>query len=170
MSESIEVEFGVLNFTAQPHRKNIYPTLLTRVARTPQQLWGNDYAAISPPEIYEPGIYLGTILVWTELDPDSPAVDKQTLEEVRLEDTAIMVPENLGLNSRHYFYVLRERDHKIFFECKNDEGNHLAPTRLKKFLDRLFSPINLRGNISVTVTVWPDEDGLEKVLSIPPHH
>lgn len=167
MPESREVEFGVLNISAEPHRDGAYVAMLKRVARHPRQFRGNDFAAITAPEQVEPGLYIGTILIWTELDPDSPAVNKETLEEVKLEDTDIIVPENLGLNSRHFFYAFRGRDHKIFFESKSDDGHHLAPARFKKILDRAFAPINLRGETTVTITVVPDEDGLEKVLSIP---
>lgn len=167
MAQSQEVQFGVLNIGADPHPPGIYPKLLMRVARSPRQFWGADFAAITPPERVEAGIYLGTVLVWTELDPDAPAVNKDTLQEIRLQDTAIVVPDNLGLNSRHFFYVLREKDHKIFYESRNDFGHHLAPNRFKLILDRLFSGINLKGEMTVAVTVWPDEDGLNKVLSIP---
>jgi hypothetical protein len=168
MPDSREVEFAVLNITADPHKDpNVYERLLTRVAHRPVQFWGDHFGAITAPETLEPGLFVGTIHVWMELDPDKPAVNKVTLQDIKVADTGIRVPENLGLNAEHFFYVLRKRDHKIFYEKKSDEGYSLAPARFKKILDILFAPTNLAGEISVTVTVVPDEDGLAKVLAIP---
>ena len=167
MPQSNEVEFGVLNIAANPHPDHIYQNLLKSVSKRVIQFWGTEHAAITEPEMTEPGYYVGLVIVWIELDRDAAAFDKTLFEEVRVADTDIFVPDNLGLNSHHFFYVLRERDHRIFFESRSDEGHHLAPTRFKKILDRLFAPTNLRGEIEVTVTVQPDEDGLDKVLAIP---
>jgi hypothetical protein len=167
MPETRDVEFAVLNIAAEPHKNVEYWRLLKSIAKMPRPFWGDDFAAITEPELLEPGLYLGTILVWQEVDPDKPAVNKDTLTEVRVQDTGIRIPQNLGLNSRHFFYILRERDHKIFYESKNDEGHHLHPSRFKKLLDRAFVPLNGRGELSVTITVVPDEDGLNQVLSIP---
>lgn len=168
MPESRNVEFAVLNITADPHNdEKVYERLLAKVAHRPVQFWGDHFAAITTPELFEPGLFLGTIHVWMELNPEKPAIDKDTLREVRVQDTAISVPSNLGLNGEHFFYILRKRDHKIFYESKSDTGHHLAPARFKKILDILFAPINIAGQTSISITVVPDEDGLAKVLSIP---
>jgi hypothetical protein len=167
MPETRDVEFAVMNVAAEPHRNVQYSRLLRSISRRPRPFWGDDFAAITEPEEYEPGIFLGTVLIWQEIDPNKPAVNKDTLQEVRMENTGIRIPANLGLNGRHFFYVLRERDHKVFYESKNDEGHQLAPSRFKRLLDLAFAPVNLRGELSVTVTVVPDEDGLSKVLAIP---
>jgi hypothetical protein len=168
MPESRDVEFAVLNIAADPHDDpDVYRSLLTKVAHVPKRFWGDEFGAITAPEQYEPGLSLGTIHVWQELDPDKPAINKETLQEIRVEDSGINVPENLGLNTKHYFYVFRHRNHKLFYEKKTDDGFTLAPSRLKKILDILFAPINLAGEMNVAVTVVPDEDGLEKVLAIP---
>jgi hypothetical protein len=168
MPETNNIEFAIMNITADPHNDpNVYENLLTKIAHRPVRFWGDLYGAITAPELLEPGLFIGTIHVWMEFDPDKPAVNKNTLREIRIQDTAIRVPENLGLNSEHFFYILRKRDHKIFYERKTDLGHFLAPSRFRKMLDRLFSSINLGGEMSVSITIVPDEDGLEKVLSIP---
>jgi hypothetical protein len=157
-----------MNITADPHDDpNVYERLLEKVAHRPVRFWGDLFGAITAPELFEPGLFLGTIHVWMELDPDKPAVNKETLKEVRVQDTGIQVPANLGLNGEHFFYILRKRDHKIFYERKTDLGHVIAPSRFRKMLDRLFAPINIGGETSVSITIVPDEDGLAKVLAIP---
>jgi len=167
MAEDLELEISVLNIFSDPHPEGIYPRILTRIARKHAQIWGHDYVAISKPERKEAGLYSGRIYVWTALDPDSPAINLDDLEEVKLSDTDISVPDNMGLNGRIFNYVLREKDHKIFFESKNELGKRLSPYRLIKPLERLLMPINARGELDVKLNVQPEEDALEKVLGIP---
>lgn len=168
MPESNYVEFAIMNITADPHTDpNVYENILTKVAHRPVRFWGDLYGAISPPEVLEPGLFVGMVHVWMELDPEKPAVNKDTLQEIELRETGIRVPNNMGLNGEHFLYILRKRDHKIFYERRSDMGDVLAPSRFRKMLDRLLAPINIGGNMSVSVTIVPDEDGLAKVLAIP---
>jgi len=168
MPDSNYVEFAIMNIAADPHNDpNVYESLLTKVAHRPVRFWGDLYGAITAPEPLEPGLFIGTIHIWLELDPEKPAVNKETLQEVRVAETGIRVPDNMGLNGEHFLYILRKRDHKIFYERRSDMGDMLAPSRFRKMLDRLFAPINLAGETSVSITIVPDEDGLAKVLAIP---
>jgi hypothetical protein len=163
----ITLEIGVLNIKASPHPDGIYPKLLKRIAGAPIPFWGEDYLAITPPERAEAGIYKGRVLVWTELDPNAPALDKAKLEAVSLEDAHVAIDKNIGINLRVFYYVLRERDHLIFFESKNEMGKHMSPDRLQKAMERLFYRTNAKGSLRVDVDVMPEEDALEKILSIP---
>lgn len=164
MAEEVEMEYCVLNIAATPHPVGIYPKLLTRVSKHFVNFHGQDSAQITPPAEEGAGMYSGRILVWTDLDPDDPAIDKVNAEEVSLEDTDINVPPAFGINGRTFFYVLREKDHRLFYEAKNEQGKHLSPHYLKKILDKLF--ITLRST-DVEVTVEPEDDALDKILAIP---
>jgi hypothetical protein len=164
MAEEVELEYAVLNITAHPHTKGTYSTLLQRVAKHYVQFHGQDYAAISEPEMHGAGIYIGRILVWTELDPDSPAIDKTKLTETTVEEAGIKVPAAFGINGRTFFYALREKDHRFFYEERNELQRHLAPAYAKRILDRLFRTLR---NVEVGVIVEPEEDALEKILAIP---
>jgi len=161
----IILEIGVLNIKASPHPDGVYPNLLKRIAGKPVPMWGNDYLALTTPERNQ-GLHSGRVLVWTELDPNAPALDKTKLEAVSLEDAHVAIDENIGINLRVFSYVLRERDHLIFFESKNEQGRQLAPDRLQKSLEKLFFRINSRGDMQVDIDVMPEEDALDKVLSI----
>ena len=165
MANETILEFGIINIFADPHPEGIYPKLLERIAHTPAKLWGDDYLALTPPE-RDAGLWTGRIFVWTELDPNSPAVNTKRLQELSLTQAHVSVPADIGINGRIFYYVLREKDHKIFFETKNEFGKRLAPDRLIGPLDRLFQRINARGEIHVEVNVWPEEDALKNILDM----
>lgn len=164
MAEEIEMEYCVLNLAADPHPRGVYPDILRRAAKKWVQFHGNDSAQITAPEDQGVGIHTGRILVWTDLDPNDPAIDKEKAEEVPLEETEITVPIAFGINGRTFFYALREKDHKFFYEAKNEEGKQLSPYYLKKILDKLFGGMR---NTRVEVTVEPEDDALDKILAIP---
>ena len=161
-----KLEIAVLTIKASPHPDGIYPRLLRGIANVPILLWGQDFVALKPPERIEGGFYRGQILVWTELDPNAPAVNKETLEAVTLDEAGVHIGSNTGINLRVFLYVLRERDHLIFYEQRNETGHHLGPYRLMKPFEKLFYDINSRGEMTVDVDVVPEEDALEKVLAI----
>ncbi len=165
MADEIVLEFGVINIFADPHPPGIYPNLLRSIAHRPVKLWGEDFLAISPPE-RDAELWSGRIYVWTELDPNSPAIDTKQLEELSLAEAHVNVPTNIGINGRIFVYVLREKDHKIFFEAKNELGKHLSPERLIKPLEQLFLRTNAKGDIHVEVNVYPEEDALKNILEM----
>ena len=168
MADDFYVEYGVLNIAANPHTdRNVYPNLLRRVAGRYTNFYDQDWAAITAPERADLGLWTGRIMVWTELDPDAPAIDKEKLEEVSLEEAHIALPPEFGINGRTFNYVLRERDHKIFFEWRNDLGHYLAPKRFQRILDNLFFKINTDGQIEVMVSVQYEEDTLDRILKLP---
>jgi hypothetical protein len=164
MAEEVEMEYCVLNIAATPHPRGIYPNLLTRVAKHYVNFHGRDSAQLTPPDDEGTGIHTGRILVWTDLDPNDPAIDKIKAEEIALEDTGINVPPAFGINGRTFFYALREKDHRLFYEAKNEQGKHLSPYYLKKILDKLFASLR---NAQVAVTVEPEDDALDQILAIP---
>jgi uncharacterized protein DUF4747 len=166
-SDEIVLEYGVLNITCQPHPDGIYRAMLEKVSGTHTNFRGEDYAALSKPEREEGGFYSGQIYIWTYLDPNAPAINTRKLEEVSLEEANIFLPPDFGINGKTFNFVLRERDHRIFFETKNDIGNTLAPATFQNILDRLFAPTNLDGQLEVTISVQHDLDVIDKILNMP---
>jgi len=63
--------------------------------------------------------------------------------------------------------MLREQDHRIFFEIKNDIGVSFAPKTFQHIMDRLFQPTNMDGHLEVTVFVQNDLSVLEQILKLP---
>lgn len=167
MAES-EIIYGVLNVIAHPHPDGVYPELLRKVARRPARFWGDDFAAITVPEKIEPGLYKGNIIVWTEIDRESPAIDKGTLHEVSLTDLGSEFTERYGVNGKVFLYVFREKDHRLFFESINEFGKTLSPMRAEKIVGKLLAPpyLDSQTDPEVTVRIQPEEDALDRVLGI----
>ena len=119
MAQDFEVEFGVLNITAQPHAdKAVYRNLLKKIAGQYTNFYDQDWAAITEPVRADSGYYIGRIMIWTELDPDSSAIDKEHLEEISLEEANIELPPEYGINGRTFIYVLREQGSSYIFRVK----------------------------------------------------
>lgn len=168
MPRSRQLEYGVLNLSAHPHPARVYIESLRAVARTPVNFRGDDHAAILEPTEHGDGLYQGRIVIWTEVDPNSPTVHKRRLEEFPLDKAVLQFSEEFGIFSRTFIYVFRDRDHKLFFESRNNVGKRLSHNNAKRIFSLLFSD-NLLGEISqiVTVEVQPEEDAVDKVLGIP---
>lgn len=143
------LEIGVLNIKATPHPDGIYPKLLRKIANTPVPYHGDDYFTLRPPERVDGGFYQGRLWIWTNVDPTKPAINKDRLEELSSADAERDLRTDIGLNLKVFLYVLRERDHLIFYEFRNEDGQHLAPNRLVKALNRLFLKTNARGDLIV---------------------
>lgn len=167
MTTKKSVEFCILNISANPHPSGIYPKLLEKTANIHVNYRGNDFATISKPTFREDGFYQGRIVCWTDIDTSEPAINKIDLSEIPLEDLDIRIPSHVGLNGRVFSYTLREKDHKVFVETKNDLGKRLSPTMVGKIFTHLMS-----GNVLgvdapiVGITVVPDEDTLNRILAI----
>lgn len=163
------IEYCVLNVTASPHPQGIYVELLAQAATssTAVNYWGDAWASISRPVKRSPGFFQGRVVSWTEIDTSEPGINKRDLSEIPFDDLNIDIPEYVGLNGKAFVYTLRELDHKIFVETKNELGKSLSPRRLKTIFSRLLSPDVLgHDDPFVEVTVVPDEDALSKILSI----
>ncbi|RUV91170.1 DUF4747 family protein [Mesorhizobium sp. M1A.F.Ca.IN.022.07.1.1] len=161
------IEFCVLNIAASPHPGGVYVDLLNRAAFNPVNFWGELFATISPPEKVEDGFYRGRLLVWTEINTSEPAIRKDILQEVPFEQLAINLPADVGFNGKVFQYILRERDHVLFLETRNDLNKRISPQRARKIFNELFGP-PIQGIEAplVEVTVIPDEDLLKRILAI----
>lgn len=167
MTRKKSVEFCILNISANPHPTGIYPKLFEQTANLHVNYRGNDFATISKPTLREDGFYQGRIVCWTDIDTSEPAINKVDLSEIPLEDLDIRIPSHVGLNGRVFSYTLRERDHKIFVETKNDLNKHLSPTMVRKIFTHLMSGDVLGVDAPIVgITVVPDEDTLKRILSI----
>ncbi len=163
-----DIVVGVLNVIAHPHPPGVYVRILTAVARQPVRFWGDEHAATTAPEDAGNGLYRGQILIWTEVDPDLPAINKTTLEEADLDQAAAQFTRRYGVNLKVFTYVLRARDHRVFFEVVNDAGKRLSPARAAKIFGTLLAPPHLDPDSDpvVEVLVQPSEDALTQVLAI----
>jgi hypothetical protein len=164
------IEVAALNITASPHPSGIYLKLLQVVAGTEVALWGSDRAKITDPRPIDGNddAFFGEILIWAHIDTEGPWINKDTDTEATPEDMEAVVealPENLEPNFRTFTYVLNHSAHIIVFECRNEAGQRLAPKRARRMFGMLFEglPADLP---EVDVTVIPEEESLERILSI----
>jgi hypothetical protein len=74
-----ELHFAILNIVATPHPPGTYERLIREAARKSVNFWGDQYAQIGDAEEIEPGLLWGRLVIWTEIDPDEPAILKNTL-------------------------------------------------------------------------------------------
>lgn len=163
------VSFGFLNVVATPHPRGVYERLLRQAANTPVQFWGEQFAAISALRQIddEPDLFLGRLVIWTEIDPDAPAINKERLTEANLSDLEFSPPANVGFNGRTFYWVLNQARHIITLELTNEAGKTVSPMRGARIFENLLSSDVLGINSeAVEVTVIPEEDALTHVLGI----
>ena len=169
MADGQLVEFGFLNVVATPHPKGVYERLLKQSSNTPVNFWGDQYAAITEPKAVEnePGLFVGRLVTWTEIDPSEPAINKSRLTETSLSDLNFTVPSDVGFNGRVFYYMLNEETHVVSVELKNEFGKSISIGRAARVFDRLMSAQILGvQSEAVEVTVIPKEDALDWVLGL----
>ncbi|CAN5202698.1 hypothetical protein BH11PSE5_BH11PSE5_13520 [soil metagenome] len=163
------VQFGFLNMVATPHPAGVYARLLNAVANTPVRFWGDTYAAITPlkPDPNKPTLHLSRLVIWTEIDPDAPAINKTKLTETSLSDLDFSAPANVGFNGRSFYWMLNEKTHVLSFELTNEQGKTISIGRCARIFEWLLSPEMLGYDAeAVEITVLPEEDALQRVLGI----
>jgi len=162
-----ELKLGVINIVAQPHPEGVYLDALNHVAHNGVNFWGDDFATISQPNEIGDGLYQGRILIWTEIDPDAPAINKAELVEVSLQDTGFVPPPELGFNGRIFTYTFREDIHHMFFELRNELGKNLAPKRANRIFSKLLAADRLPRDFPIVeTTVIPEDDTIDRLLGL----
>lgn len=171
MGRERTLEVCALNLAANPHPGGVYISLLRRASHYLVQARGTDYAKITTPHAVSSrtGTYTGRILIWTEIDLKRPWLDLTKEDELSpsLKRT-ISIPENARPNMRVFGYVFVESKHRLYFESKNELGERLGPNTAKSIFSKLTSQ-ELLGFDSpeVEVTIVPDVDAVERVLTLP---
>lgn len=158
-----------LNIAANPHPDGIYVRLLTAAASYLVRARASDYAKITSPINASEHLYTGRILVWTEIDVNGEWLDLRN--EDSLPDALkkqISIPDGAKPNYRTFNYVFNTRNHRLYFESRNEFGENLGPVTAKGIFDRLFSQELLsNGMPEVEVTIIPDERAVNAVLGLP---
>ncbi|SFO77818.1 protein of unknown function [Cohaesibacter marisflavi] len=161
------VIFGALNIVAHPHPKGIYPKLLEVASKYTVNFRGVEFATISKPRIVEDGIYVGVIYVWTEVNKDEPAIDKLKLEEIDFDDSGVKIPDNIGLNLKTFYYALREKDHLLVVETKNELKKTFSVKTAHKFFENIFTRSMETLDIKeVYATIIPAEGTLKSIFNM----
>lgn len=171
MARERTIEICALNLAANPHPPSIYLSILGRAARFLVKARGSDYAKITSPHAVRgrSGIYTGRILIWTEIDLKRPWLDIENEAELSPAlKKSISIPENARPNMRAFGYAFVEKSHRVYFESKNEFGEHLGPNVAKSIFSKVTSQ-ELLGFSSpeVEVTIVPDVDAVDRILTLP---
>lgn len=171
-SKDIKLVVGALNIVASPHPEGVYLRALQIAAGFQVEVWGSDYAKITPPVPIptDPENVWGLVHVWTEINRKGRWFDKlKDKEAEQSEKDKIVIPDHLDPNYRTFYYALDLKKHRLIIEYRNSEGENFGPSRAKRLFDRLLSPEVLGEDFGsrINVTVLPEENTVERILSLP---
>lgn len=161
--------YAVLNVVAQPHPPGIYREIFEEAGRNQKgvNFFGDSFARIDPPSRSVDGIFRGRLAVWTEIDESEPIIFKTSLEQTMLDATDILVPTEVGFNSKIFYYAFREIDHLLFVEAENDYGNSISPSRAHAAFSKILESVRLDGVDDVSVHIKTQKSTVERILAIP---
>lgn len=170
MARGRTIRIAALNISANPHPPGIYIDLLTKAAGRSTNFRGSDWAKFTKPVEAKnhPGVYVGRILAWTEIDTKGPWLDDEKDDLLSPEDKAkINIPAKAKPNYRVFNYVFRENGHRLYFELTNEFSEHLGPTTAQKIFFNLLQAPATRQKVDVDVTIVPRKGAVNSVLTLP---
>jgi hypothetical protein len=152
-----------------PHPEGAYRELFLRAARsrTAVKYYGDRFARLSPISETRDGVFTGRLATWTEIDPQSNLIEKDTLDEIPLSESNYNVPTNLGFNARVFTFAFREADHRLYLELLNDEGEKISIGSARNAFERIFVEIIGEEADEVSVHVVSSTNGIKAVLETP---
>lgn len=170
MARGRTLQVAALNISCDPHPDGIYVRLLTRAAGKKTNFRGTEWAKFTTPSVVRdnPDLYVGRILVWTEIDKDGPWLNDDTDEPLsKAEKAEINIPAKAKPNYRVFQYIFRVGRHRLYFEHRNEFGEYLGPTTAQKIFTNLLSGGAERAGSDLTVTVVPKSGAVKTVLELP---
>ena len=161
--------YGRLNIVMNPHPEGSYRDLFDMAAAAEQgvRFFGENCAAISRPSATENGIFVGRLAIWTEVDPDAPAINKRTFVQSILSDAGVVIPESIGINSRIFYFAFRLSDHRLYLELRNDEGQTVSISRARMAFQKIFEKLDFAEPTETIVHIDTQSNAVDTVLSIP---
>jgi Domain of unknown function (DUF4747) len=167
------LDVGAINISASPHPEGIYRRALLAVADKEVRIYGSDWAKITDPGPFDdhPDWLFGQILVWSQIDPNKPWLNKQKNTEATAEEKQKFfkaLPAYIEPNFRAFNFIFLEKRHRLVLEYRNELGDQFGPERAKRLFSVLLSPKYLSEEFpEFAVTIIPEDDSVEKILQIP---
>lgn len=159
--------YSLLNVVSHPHPKGIYRSLFEIAAgQRPVKFRSDQFTRISRITDSKDGIFRGRLAMWTEIDPNSPSVDKTSLKEMSLDEAGVELPANIGFNSRIFYFAFREKEHALYIELTNDEGRTITPSTAKTAFSKILAQAGEGVVEEVSVFVGTRADAIDYVLSL----
>jgi hypothetical protein len=175
MSQTRQIPISALNLNAAPHPDGIYVKSLLRASSFLIRARGSDFAKITAPKMLEIGgestsdVFVGRILLFTQIDLTAPWLDLSSEDELSSDlKKRIEIPDNAKPNFRTFNYFFNPRNHRLYFETKNELNQTFGPKTARFVFSSMLSLERLgRGYSEINVSIVPDESALARVLKIP---
>lgn len=160
-------KFIELNISANPHPDQIYEKLLRLAGDSDGVAFGRKwFAKIASIRRLEDGFLVGQFGVWRDFNSREPVINKTTLEQREIGSVVGDIPEGFGYPSKRFFFAFREKDHRMFVEIRNHDGDSIQPTAVQAGLAAVLEIAAETLKIGVAVNVIPDQDEIDKLFSI----
>lgn len=157
--------YTVLNVAANPHPEGIYHQVFKEASKQEGLAYGrNWFAKLSPPSKADGGFFHGRIGVWHELK--GKAIQTRSLERQDLSTLLNPEADGFGFPSKVFSFSFRERDHLMFVEIKNDEGDVISPASLGSAVQTVLSRAAKTLEIDLGVTVLPQSDTVDEIFKL----
>ncbi len=169
MATEAFIEACAVNIDAAEHPPGIYIELFRRAATKMVRARGNDFAKITRPKKIQDGFYGGRLLIWTDIDIQGRWLDINSEDDlgpdIRKE---INIPDQAKANYRSFDYVFNVARHRMYVETKNILRQTVGVTTIHRVMQMLLSREVLGEELpEVTVTIYPEEKALDRVLTLP---
>jgi hypothetical protein len=169
MNLATKIFVGAINITASPHGAGTYQRLIEFVAGKVVSLGGSDYGKLTAPKVLDsdPSQMIGRICVYTEIDKTGDWFNKETNDKASDADKkSVILPDELAPNYRYFNYAIDLKRHLIIYEMLNEMRQSFGAKRAEKFFTLLFRDLPENYPL-VDITLIPEEDSVERILSIP---
>jgi hypothetical protein len=168
MPRSAWMEIGEINISASPHPPGIYRAALEKAANNGVQIFGSDWAKLTPATEQEPGVLVGRVLVWTKIDKEGDWVNLEKNQKASdIDKKKIVLEPAIQPNYKSFQWAFIEKRHLMFIEYRNELRQGFGPKRVERFLSKIFSRDILGDDFpSIEITIIPEDDSLDRILAI----
>ena len=112
-------------------------------------------------------MFRGRLALWTELNPKEPTINKDSFDQKLLAESDIALPNDIGFNSKIFYFSFNVASHRLFIELKNDEGQTVSAGIARLALEKVLQGVQDSFDVDVKVYIATTNSGLESVLSLP---
>jgi len=168
MPQTRTVAAGAINLRTHPHPEGIYPQLITAIynLRKSVQVHGDRHLLMSALEEKRDGTFAGSIARFTEIDPNLPWFDAETLDEAdNLLVRQIEIPENLKPNYVPFSFIFDPHHHTLIFETYS-RGQTISPNMMFKYFSNLIETSPELDLGEIIVNLIKDQDRLEDIVGL----
>lgn len=169
-----KLEHSALNIVTHPHSPENYIKLFYAAQKLelPVKIRSDQFGSMIHISEHEKGVkngpILGEIVKYTNIDKDSVWYDLVSKKEASLEDQKKIksLPDHLKPNMSRFSFIFYPDTHLMVFESFCDSKN-LSPNFAYKIInDTLNNPELFKKFGKVSVTIVPETDKIDKILSL----